>query len=40
MGVIFSTPLMVVAILLIQTLYMQDVLGEEVAVPVNTNRRE
>lgn len=32
MGVIFSTPLIVVAIVLIQTLYVQDVLGEEVAV--------
>ncbi|MGI9114608.1 MAG: AI-2E family transporter [Chthoniobacterales bacterium] len=32
MGVIFSTPLTVVAIVLIQTLYVQDVLGEEVAV--------
>nr|MDQ6913522.1 AI-2E family transporter [Verrucomicrobiota bacterium] len=32
MGVIFSTPLTVVAIVLIQTLYVHDVLGENVAV--------
>ncbi len=31
-GVIFSTPLTVVAVVLIQTLYVQDVLGEKVAV--------
>ncbi len=31
-GVIFSTPLTVVAVVLIQTLYLQDVLGEKVAV--------
>ena len=32
MGVIFSTPLTVVVIVLIQTLYVQDVLGERVAL--------
>ena len=32
LGVVFSTPLTVVAIVLIQTLYLQDVLGEKVAV--------
>jgi predicted PurR-regulated permease PerM len=31
-GVIFSTPLTVVAIVLVQTLYVQDVLGEKVAL--------
>ena len=31
-GIIFSTPLLVVAIVLVQTLYLQDVLGEPVAV--------
>ena len=31
-GVIFSTPLTVVAIVLVQMLYVQDVLGEKVAV--------
>lgn len=32
LGVIFSTPLMLVVIVLIQTLYLQDVLGENVAL--------
>ena len=32
MGVIFSTPLTVLAIVLIQTLYVRDMLGEQVAV--------
>jgi predicted PurR-regulated permease PerM len=32
LGVIFATPLTVVAIVLIQTLYVQDVLDENVAV--------
>ncbi len=31
-GVVFSTPLTVIGIVLVQTLYVQDVLGEEVAV--------
>ena len=32
MGIIFSTPLTVVTIVLVQTLYVQGVLDEEVAV--------
>jgi predicted PurR-regulated permease PerM len=32
LGIIFSTPLVVVIIVLVQTLYLQDVLGEKVAV--------
>ncbi len=32
MGIVFSTPLTVVVIVLVQTLYVQDILGEEVVV--------